>query len=162
MKKSYAILTIAILSAVTLMSTKGTLAADGDTLAVRAASDNFYAALNAMFTGDAKPMFGVWSHQNDVSYMGPAGGRHVGWDQVAVQWETQAALKLGGEVRAEDTRITVVGDLAVAETFEVGQNFNAIGKPEKVSIRATNVFRKENGEWKMIGHHTDLLPFLQK
>jgi len=28
-----------------------------------------------------------------------------------------------------------------------------------VSIRATNVFRKEGGQWKMIGHHTDLLPF---
>jgi ketosteroid isomerase-like protein len=32
--------------------------------------------------------------------------------------------------------------------------------PEKVSIRATNIYRKENGQWKMIGHHTDLLPYL--
>jgi ketosteroid isomerase-like protein len=32
----------------------------------------------------------------------------------------------------------------------------------QVSIRATNLFRKENGAWKMIGHHTDLLPFLEK
>ena len=31
------------------------------------------------------------------------------------------------------------------------------GKAEKVSIRVTNVFRKENGAWKVIGHHTDLL-----
>jgi hypothetical protein len=30
-----------------------------------------------------------------------------------------------------------------------------------VSIRATNLFRKESGAWKMIGHHTDLLPFLE-
>jgi hypothetical protein len=29
-----------------------------------------------------------------------------------------------------------------------------------VSIRATNLFRKEDGSWKMIGHQTDLLPFL--
>ena len=34
------------------------------------------------------------------------------------------------------------------------------GKPQAVSIRATNLFRKEDGTWKMIGHHTDLLPFL--
>jgi len=34
------------------------------------------------------------------------------------------------------------------------------GKAEKVMLRATNVFRKENEQWKMIGHHTDTLPFL--
>jgi ketosteroid isomerase-like protein len=44
----------------------------------------------------------------------------------------------------------------------VGSNLNAQGEPMKVSIRATNIFRKENGQWKMIGHHTDLLPFLEK
>ena len=38
----------------------------------------------------------------------------------------------------------------------------AEGRPLQVSIRATNIFRKEKGEWKMIGHHTDLLPFLDK
>jgi ketosteroid isomerase-like protein len=43
---------------------------------------------------------------------------------------------------------------------EVGDNV-VDGKPQQVSIRATNTFRKENGQWKMIGHHTDLLPFLQ-
>ncbi len=31
--------------------------------------------------------------------------------------------------------------------------------PGAVSLRATNVFSKENGAWKMIGHHTDMLPF---
>jgi ketosteroid isomerase-like protein len=44
----------------------------------------------------------------------------------------------------------------------VGSNLDAEGRPLQVSIRATNVFRKENGDWKMIGHHTDLLPFLNK
>ena len=30
------------------------------------------------------------------------------------------------------------------------------------SIRATNIFRKEDGQWKMIGHHVDLLPQMAK
>ena len=50
----------------------------------------------------------------------------------------------------------------IASNYEIGQNVATDCTPEKVTIRATNVFRKENGSWKMIGHHTDLLPFLEK
>jgi ketosteroid isomerase-like protein len=61
-----------------------------------------------------------------------------------------------------DMRITVGRDLAVAQNYEKGENTNADGKTQSVSIRATNLFRKENGKWKMISHHTDLLPYLKK
>jgi ketosteroid isomerase-like protein len=52
-------------------------------------------------------------------------------------------------------------DTAIVDCYEIGENL-VDGMPQKVSLRATNVFRKENGQWKMIGHHTDLLPFLAK
>lgn len=131
-----------------------------DAQAVADASARFYAALNTLFTGDAAPMLQVWSHRDDVTYMGPSGGYQVGWAQVGPLWEQQAKLKLGGRVEPTDSRTTIGGDLAVVSTVEVGENTNADGKTAQVSIRATNVFRKENGTWKMIGHHTDLLPFL--
>jgi len=130
--------------------------------AVRKAAAQFYEALNAMFTGDVGPMKEVWSHAKDVTYMGPGGGFQVGWDQVLANWEAQAAMKLGGKVEAVDTRMTVGKDLAVTQSYEKGENKDASGKTQKVSIRATNVFRKENGKWKMISHHTDLLPYLEK
>jgi ketosteroid isomerase-like protein len=139
-----------------------TLASEDDEKAVRNATTQFYAALNTMFTGDLGPMKSIWSHANDVTYMGPAGGFQVGWDQVRKSWEEQAAKKLGGKVEVADLRITAGPDIAVTHNFEKGENTNAKGEPEKVSIRATNVFRKEGGAWKMIGHHTDLLPFLMK
>jgi len=126
------------------------------------AANEFYAALNAMFSGDLGPMEEVWSHADDVTYMGPGGGFQAGWTQVLSAWKRQADMKLGGEVRPEDTRVTVGPVLAVTHSFERGENVDAQGKRRKVSIRATNVFRKENGKWKMIGHHTDLLPFLEK
>jgi len=71
-------------------------------------------------------------------------------------------MKLGGTVKAKNMTITVGKDIAVTNNYEKGSNINAEGKPQEVSIRATNTFRKEGGKWKMIGHHTDLLPFLQK
>lgn len=153
---------ISVVAVVLACAASPTQASDAGEKAVGEASAQFYAALNAMFTGDASPMKEVWSHAADVTYMGPGGGFQVGWNQVAATWDEQAALKLGGTIKPAGTRITVGRDIAIASNIEEGENTNAGGKPAKVSIRATNLFRKEGGKWKMIGHHTDLLPFLEK
>jgi ketosteroid isomerase-like protein len=137
-------------------------ASGDDEQAVRDAVAKFYSALNVMFSGDAGPMKAVWSHAADVTYMGPDGGLTQGWPAVLAGWEAQAAAKLGGEVQPADLHVTAGHDLAISNSWERGQNVGADGKVEVVSIRATNVFRKEGGSWKMIGHHTDLLPFLVK
>jgi ketosteroid isomerase-like protein len=136
-------------------------AAGPDEAAVRAANEQFYQALNAMFTGDIAPMEQVWSHADDVTYMGPDGKFLVGWSDVSANWTKQAGLKLGGEIREESVQLKVGTDLATVECREVGENL-VDGKATPVSLRATNVYRKENGQWRMIGHHTDKLPFLEK
>ena len=51
---------------------------------VRAASQQFYAALNSAANGDAGPMAAIWSQGTDVTTMHPIGGRQIGWDQVRV------------------------------------------------------------------------------
>jgi ketosteroid isomerase-like protein len=134
----------------------------GNAQSVEQANARFYEGLNAMFAGDASPMEEIWSHSDDVTYMGPAGGFQLGWEQVLAAWEAQAALKLGGEIVADELRVIAGRDLAIVHCRESGNNLDAQGRPLQVSIRATNVFRKENGAWKMVGHHTDLLPFLEK
>lgn len=128
--------------------------------AVTAAVEQFYRALNVMFTGELAPMLEVWSHGSDVTYMGPGGDFRVGWDQVLASWKQQAAMKLGGTVRSDRMHVAIGHDLAVTHNVEIGENVKD-GQVLKVSIRATNVFRKEGGKWKMIGHHTDLLPYLK-
>ena len=132
-----------------------------DTKAVEQVNNEFYTSLNAVFAGDIAPMKAVWSHADDVTYMGPVGGFQVGWDQVSALWEAQTALKLGGKIVPREVHTTVGNDLAVINCYEVGDNLSADGDPVDVTIRATTLFRKENGQWKVIGHHTDLLPFLQ-
>ena len=151
-----------ILALVIFAAGRPALAADQDDSSVRAATAQFYAALNQMFTGDLKLMKEVWSHADDVTYMGPGGGFQKGWSDVLKDWEGQAALKLGGKVEPTDLHVTVVEDMAVVSNYENGENTNAKGVVQKLSIRATNVFRYEDGKWKMIGHHTDLLPYLTK
>jgi hypothetical protein len=51
-------------------------------MSFRQAADRLYDALNAMFAGDLTPMKALWSHADDVTYMGPGGGLQVGWKQV--------------------------------------------------------------------------------
>jgi ketosteroid isomerase-like protein len=137
-------------------------AAPNDTAAVLAANARFYEALNKMFAGDVAPIEAIWSHADDVTYMGPTGGFERGWSTVLKDWEGQAALKLGGRVEPVNVQLLVGQDLAVVSNYEQGENTNAKGKIERVKLRATNIFRKEGGQWKMVGHHTDPLPYLTK
>ncbi len=121
----------------------------------------FYMALNALFKGDVEPMKEVWSHSPDVTYLPPDGTYLIGWDETLKSWEEQASLKLGGVIRPVDLNYNIGETIAVVQNYEVGENFTN-GERDTVKIRATNIFRKEDGQWKMISHHTDVLPFLQK
>ncbi|MCB0178838.1 MAG: hypothetical protein KDI62_11455, partial [Anaerolineae bacterium] len=59
-----------------------------------------------------------------------------------------------------EIRITKADNLAAAQYYVVGENFDAQGNPMKVSLRANSLYRQENGQWKIIAIHTDMLPFL--
>ena len=87
-----------VVAAMALMTARPAQAADHDTQAVKAANAAFHDALNVLFTGDAAPMKAIWSHADDVTYMGPVGGMQVGWSQVEPYWDKQAAKRLGGKV----------------------------------------------------------------
>ncbi len=160
--KSNSLSYILVLSLAVFIGSINTQSSENDENAVTQAVSQFYVALNEMFKGNVEPIKEVWSHAGDVTYMGPTGGIKIGWQQVLADWETQAAMKLGGTVKPENMTITVGNNLAFTINYEKGSNVDSEGKPIEISIRATNTFRKEDGKWKMIGHHTDLLPFLQK
>jgi len=150
-----------VMAVMSLMMASPTQAADDDTQAVKTAVSAFHDALNVLFTGDTAPMKAVWSHADDVTYMGPVGGMQVGWTQVEPYWDKQASKKLGGKVGAVDLHITASPTLAIAHYYEKGENV-IDGKPQPVNIRTTTTLRKEGGQWKVIGHHTDTLAYLQK
>jgi ketosteroid isomerase-like protein len=152
----------AVLIAVASLLAGTAVRADEAHPALLTANAGFYAALNRLFAGDLEPMTAVWSQAADVSYMGPTGQFERGWAAVLKDWEGQAALKLGGRVDSSEVHVIAGRELAVINCYEVGENTNAAGKVEKVKLRATSIFRKENGLWKMVGHQTDKLPYLAK
>ena len=120
------------------------------------ASAEFYTALNAMLGGDAAPMLALWSHEDDVTYMSPFGELLSGWEPIRASWQAQAEAHLGGEVRGEGVHLVEGDVLAFSVGFERGE-VQVEGRPTPVDIRATSMFRREDGQWRMIGHHTDPL-----
>jgi len=79
----------------------------------------------------------------------------------AILEQVSHALKDGG-VKATDVNVHVIGDVAVAFLREKGFNTAKSGQTVNVDLRATNVYRHERGHWKMIHHHVDALPELEK
>lgn len=128
---------------------------------VRRASDQFYAALNHMVTGDARPMMEVWSHSSDVTTMHPVGGREVGWEQVQGPWGQFAQLCSGGHVTLRDPLIRVVGDLAYEVGTETGE-ITLAGQHISLDQRVTNIYRREGEGWKIVHHHSDVAPAMQE
>ena len=122
---------------------------------VRDASDQFYSALDEMANGDASSMADVWSHDEDVTTMHPIGGREEGWEAVKGSWEGVASMSEGGEVTRTDQLIRVTGDLAY-ELCTESASMTLAGEPLSLEGRATNVYRKEDGEWKVVHHHADI------
>lgn len=124
---------------------------------VRAASADFYAALNRMVNGDARSLGDIWSHSATVTTMHPIGGRDVGWDQVGKSWEQVAQLCTDGQVTLSDQFVQVAGDAAYELGVEHGK-FTLAGQPVTGECRVTNIYRRESGTWKVVHHHTDVAP----
>lgn len=121
----------------------------------------FYKAHNEIFEGNMKPMDDIWSHEDDVTYLSPIGGILTGWDAVRDSWYKQSELKLHGHVYPVDTLVVEGTDIGVCYNYIIGTNFVLDGKEVHPNIRATTVYRKENREWKVISHHTDIMHWLQ-
>ncbi len=129
-----------------------------DEIAVRAAVDQWFAVLNAMLNGDPEPLGALYSHKDDVTYMGAEGAYRVGWTDTFADWTAQAEKSSGGVVEGRYIHVVVSGDMATATHYTVGNVRNSEGETTETSVRETSVFRKEDGAWRMIGHHADTIP----
>ncbi len=130
-------------------------------LTLKDAVINFYIAHNEMFEGKMDKMDEIWSHSDDVTYMSPIGGILVGWEATRDSWQKQADLKLHGHVEPIDMHVVEGDDIGICYNSIKGTNYVVDGTEVHPNIRATTVYRKENGSWKIISHHTDLMHWLE-
>lgn len=128
-----------------------------DEIAVRAAVAQWFTVLNAMLNGDAEPFCALYSHSDDVTYMGAEGSYRVGWPATLADWKAQAEKSSGGSVEGSDIHVVVSGNMATATHMTSGEVRDTNGDVARTELRETSVFRKEDGVWRMIGHHADTL-----
>jgi ketosteroid isomerase-like protein len=122
---------------------------------VRDATLNYYVALGSVLKGDLDPMTKVWSHGSDVIDMPSSGGRESGWNAVLNGYRNLTRQGITGSIAPAEVSVTVEGKLAYSTCIETGETRASGSYPVHHRERATNVFRLENGQWKLICHHAD-------
>jgi ketosteroid isomerase-like protein len=125
-----------------------TVALAGDVDDVRAAEDNYYAAMNS---GDAHG----WAQSRlseESTRFGPGGAFLEVFGSLEEQEQNRKAEFEAGlkyNLRARHLDIRVYGNTAVATLYGVG----AAGNNAQVNNRITLVWGKQGGQWKMVHAH---------
>lgn len=116
--------------------------------------DRCHAALHLHTGGNPQPFLDLWSQADDVTLMGGVGGWQVGISEVSDLLRA-AARTLNYETwSAQSIFRGISGDLGVTVELEnLTRTMN--GASESMGLRATSVYRMEDGEWKVIHRHGD-------
>jgi ketosteroid isomerase-like protein len=113
-----------------------------------------YEAELALHNGDAGPRRALWSHNEPVSVLGAwrsaHGQRELGELFAALALSFSNCTSYTFELLAHD----VVGGLAYTAGLE-HTTASLDGVPRSYTLRATQVYRRENGEWKVAHRHAD-------
>lgn len=120
----------------------------------------FEDALSHFVNGDPTLLKQHASHSADATILGGWGAYEKGWAEVGPRYDWAAARfqPSGATVKVEYVSTVVSGNLAYTVTLErstvqlVGQE-----KPAPMALRATHVFRRESGQWKLLHRHADVL-----
>jgi ketosteroid isomerase-like protein len=105
------------------------------------------------------------SHRGDATILGGFGGYgEKGWDAVGARydWASSQYKSGGATMKVEYLNIGVSGDLGftVAIERQEGARVGDQQNPTRRALRATQVFRKEDGDWKLLHRHAD--PLIEK
>ena len=107
--------------------------------------------------GNPEPVKNLFSRREDVTLANPYGPPVRGWDEVAKTIEHAASLRSDGTfVEWQIVAKYVSAELAYVVQIERAEA--KIGAREDITplaVRATMIFRPEDGEWKVVHRHAD-------
>ena len=109
----------------------------------------------ALHQGDAAGRIAMWSRTGPLTLFGAAMNA-VGWDQI------HSVFEMLGEqfsnctsYRNEILAAEAIGDLAYIVALEHTTASITGAEPTPYVLRATTIFRREDGEWKVVHRHGD-------
>jgi ketosteroid isomerase-like protein len=115
------------------------------------------AAEQAIHNGDAEPRIALWSRTDPVTVFG-AKLSASGWADVETLFRNVASwFSDSAEYEFEVTAAGASGDLA----YTIGYEHNQVmveGRPRTYTLRVTHVYRREDGQWRVVHRHADVPP----
>ena len=117
------------------------------------AQNAFYEALER---SDLEAMMAVWSEDEDIVCVHPAGQRLAGQAQVREVWRQMFAG--GPNMRVRITQQVVIAGVML-EAHSVQENITVAGESRpRPPMVATNVYLRTAAGWRMIVHHASPAP----
>ena len=117
------------------------------------AQNAFYEALERC---DLEAMMAVWSEDEDIVCVHPAGQRLAGQAQVREVWRQMFAG--GPNMRVRITQQVVIAGVMI-EAHSVHENITVAGEQRpRPPMVATNVYLRTAAGWRMIVHHASPAP----
>lgn len=113
-------------------------------------------AEEAIHNGDPAPRLSMWSHNDPVTILGAFGIVSNGWAEVneISRW---IASRFSNCTAYDFELVTagVSGDLAYTVGYERSKLSLDGGPIQSNMLRVTHVYRREDGEWKIVHRHGD-------
>ena len=114
-------------------------------------------AEKAIHNGDAEPRIALWSRTDPVTVLG-ARMSASGWPDLEKLFRNVASwFSDSSEYAFEVIAAGASGDLAYTVGYERNQ-VKMDGQPRTYTLRATHVYRREEGEWRIVHRHADVPP----
>jgi ketosteroid isomerase-like protein len=108
----------------------------------------------ALHNGDAGPRSALWSHDDPVTLFGAEVNR-TGWAELEPTFDWLATRFTDcTSLEYEIVAAGASGDLAYLVAIE-RISVSAHGTPTSYALRATTVFRREAGVWRVVHRHGD-------
>jgi ketosteroid isomerase-like protein len=119
--------------------------------------EQYHRALDQIMKGSPEGYKNLFSHRDDITLANPFGPPMRGWDQVAKTLERAASHYTDGEAAGfENVAKYVTPELAyVVEIERAEAKVGGREDTAPIALRATMIFRPEDGEWKIVHRHAD-------
>jgi ketosteroid isomerase-like protein len=119
-------------------------------------SEREQAAL-AYCQGDASRVNGLSTNHAPASFFGPDGSAIRGAKAIKDAYQQGAkSFGPGGKSKLDIIQSASGGDIAYWSGLQHAE-VEIDGKSKPMTLRITELFRKENGDWKLVHRHADML-----